>query len=108
MALKMIEFVKESEAGLDPGERAWISTENLESSFGLFKRLEGQHCKGGFTTLVAAMPTLLYDWTPVRVRECLEAVSVKQMKTWLTTNMAQTHTAKKAIAYREFDKSCYE
>ena len=31
-----------------------LSTEILESSFGLYKQLERQHSKGGFTTLLAA------------------------------------------------------
>ena len=80
MATKLIEFVAESEMGLATGERAWLSTENIESAFGQYKRLEGQHSKGGFTTLVAAMPTLLYDWTPELVRKHLSQTSVKDMK----------------------------
>lgn len=102
MGDKLIEFIKTSESELGPGERAWQSTENLESAFGSFKRLEGQHSKGGFTSLIAAMPTLLTDWTPERVRQCLKTTSVKQMKLWLKTNLATTLTAKRAKAYREF------
>lgn len=101
MATKLIEFVKESEAGLEPEERAWLSTENIESSFGQYKRLEGQHSKGGFTTLVAAMPTLLYDWTPELVRKHLAATSVKEMKQWLENNLAKTLTSKRTAAYQE-------
>ena len=99
---KLIEFVKTSEAEFEPGERAWQSTENLESAFGLFKRLEGQHSKGGFTSLVAAMPTLLTEWTPKLVRESLQATSVKQMNQWLQNNLTTTLTAKRTTAYREF------
>ncbi len=99
---KLIEFVKTSEAELEPGERTWLSTENLEPAFGLFKRLEGQHSQGGFTSLVAAMPTLLTEWTPEIVRESFQATSVKQMKRWLQDNLTTTLTAKRAIAYREF------
>jgi hypothetical protein len=102
MREKLIEFVKTSESELEPGERAWQSTENLESAFGLFKRLEGQHSKGGFTSLVAAMPTLLTEWTPKLVREFLQATSVKQMKQWLQDNLTTTLTAKRTTAYREF------
>jgi hypothetical protein len=102
MREKLIEFVKTSEAELLPNERAWLSTENLESAFGLFKRLEGQHSKGGFTSLIAAMPTLLTHWTPALVRECLQTTSVKQMKQWLKENLPKTLNAKRQIAYREF------
>jgi hypothetical protein len=99
---RLLEFVKTSEAELEPGERAWQSTENLESAFGLFKRLEGQHSKGGFTSLVAAMPTLLTEWTPELVRESFQGTSVKQLKQWLKDNLMTTLTAKRAIAYQEF------
>ncbi len=102
MASKLIEFVKESEAELGDGERAWLSTENLESSFGLFKRLEGQHSKGGFTSLVAAMPMLLTDWTAELVRKSLPAVSVTQMKQWVRQELGKTLTSKRATAYQEF------
>ena len=102
MKKKLVEFVKTSEAGLEPGERAWQSTENLESAFGLFKKLEGQHSKGGFTSLVAAMPTLLTHWTAELVRESFQATSIKQMKQWLKQNLPTTLTAKRATAYREF------
>ncbi len=102
MREQLIEFVKTSEAELEPGERAWQSTENLESAFGLFKRLEGQHSKSGFTSLVAAMPTLLTEWTPDLVREFFQATSVKQMKQWHKDNLTTTLTAKRATAYREF------
>jgi len=102
MAAKLIEFVKESEVELGAGKRAWLSTENLESSFGLFKRLEGQHSKGGFTSLVAAMPMLLTEWTPELVRSSLQAVSVKQMKQWVREELGATLTSKRVTAYHEF------
>jgi hypothetical protein len=102
MASKLIEFVKESEAELGDGERAWLSTENLESSFGLFKRLEGQHSKGGFTSLIAAMPMLLTDWTAELVRKSLPSVSVAQMKRWLSEELGTTLTSKRVTAYQEF------
>ena len=102
MASELIEFVKESEAELGDGERAWLSTENLESSFGLFKRLEGQHSKGGFTSLIAAMPMLLTDWTAELVRKSLSAVSVIQMKRWLSEELGTTLTSKRVTAYQEF------
>ena len=102
MASKLIEFVKESEAELGDGERSWLSTENLESSFGRFKQLEGQHSKGGFTSLVAAMPMLLTDWTAELVRRSLSAVSVIQMKHWLSKELGTTLTSKRVTAYQEF------
>lgn len=102
MSARLIQFVKATEADLEANERAWLSTENLESAFGLFKRLEGQHSKGGFTSLIAAMPTLLTEWTPELVRERLQATSVKQMKQWLQETLKRTLAAKRTTAYREF------
>jgi len=102
MASSLIDFVRSSESSLVEGDRVWLSTENLESCFGMFKRLEGQHSKGGFTSLVAAMPMLLIDWTPELVRESLSAVSVKQMKAWVDKNLGTTLASRRATAYREF------
>ena len=105
MASKLIAFVEASESKLPAGDRAWLSTENLESLFGQYKRLEGQHSKGGFTSLIAAMPMLLTHWTPDNVRESLTAVPVQAMKQWLRENFKTTLNSKRATAYREFAKS---
>lgn len=102
METKLVEFVRQSESALGENERAWLSTENLESSFGMFKQLEGQQSKGGFTSLVAAMPMLLGRWTADRVRESFTAVSVKQTQAWIKENLGQTLTAKRRQAYQEF------
>lgn len=97
----LIEFVQSNESKLAPGQRAWLSTENLESSFGGYKQLEGQQSKGGFTSLVAAMPMLLKRWDSASVRECLSRVSTKQMRTWVESELGQTLTSKRRIAFHE-------
>ncbi len=102
MATSLIDFVRDSESKLEPDQRVWLSTENLESSFGLFKELEGQHSKGGFTSLIAAMPMLLTNWTAERVRESLSAVSVKAMRSWVAENLDTTLNSKRVTAYKEF------
>ena len=104
MSARLLAFVAESESKLPCGDRAWLSTENLESLFGQYKRLEGQHSKGGFTSLLAAMPMLLTHWTPANVRASLTAVPIKTMKQWLAENLATTLTAKRTTAYKEFRK----
>ena len=101
-ATELIQFVADSEAKLKEGERAWLSTEILESSFGLFKGLEGQHSKGGFTSLIAAMPIMLTDCTPALVRESLQRVSTKQMKKWVHDKLGTTLASKRSTAYREY------
>ncbi len=56
VAARLTAFVAEAEVQLREGERLPMSTEILESGFGLFKQLEGQHSKGGFTSLLASFP----------------------------------------------------
>ena len=99
----LVAFVLESEQKLQPGERSWLSTENLESSFGAFKQLEGQQSKGGFTSLVAAMPMLIGEaWTAQRVRDCFTATSVKQTRAWIKKTLGQTLTSRRREAYQEY------
>jgi hypothetical protein len=102
MATRLIEFVKESENGIGEGERAWLSTENLESLFGQYKGIERQHSKGGFTSLIAAMPMLLVNWTADQVRDSLGTVSIRQMKEWIHDNLGETLASKRVTAYKEF------
>jgi hypothetical protein len=102
MVAKLLAFVEESESKLPEGDRAWLSTENLESLFGHYKRLEGQHSKGGFTSLIAAMPMLLTHWTPDNVRASLTVVPVKAMQAWVHENLKTTLTSKRSTAYQEF------
>lgn len=102
MATRLIEFVKESENRIGDGERAWLSTENLESLFGQYKGIERQHSKGGFTSLIAAMPMLLVNWTADQVRDSLGTVSIRQMKQWIHDNLGETLASKRVTAYKEF------
>lgn len=107
MASKLISFMEDSEAPLGENDRAWLSTENLESLFGRYKRLEGQHSKGGFTSLLAAMPMLPTKWTPARVRDSLTNVSVREMKRWVQDTLGTTLTSKRVIAYQESAAKSY-
>lgn len=101
MARTLIDFVAESEQQLAEGERGWLSTEILESAFGLYKGLEGQHSKGGFTSLLASFPALLNDCSPAQVRESFRRTSVEDVKTWVSENLGRTLASKRAQAYRE-------
>ena len=97
----LIEHVARSESCLSPTERGWGSTEVLESLYGQYKCLEGQHSKGGFTSLLAAMPALTVHWTAERVREAFHRVSVKDMKEWVKANLGQTLNSRRREAYQE-------
>ena len=97
----LIEHIARSESCLRKNERGWGSTEVLESMYGQYKCLEGQHSKGGFTSLLAAMPALTVHWTAERVREALQRVTVQDMKEWVKMNLGQTLNSRRREAYQE-------
>ena len=101
LADQLIAFVLESEQQLSEGERGWLSTEILESSFGLYKALEGQHSKGGFTSLLAAFPALLTDCTPLQMRQSMTQVSTVRLKQWVREHLGTTLASKRNEAYKE-------
>lgn len=102
VATRLTAFVAEAEAPLREGERLPMSTEILESSFGLFKQLEGQHSKGGFTSLLASFPALLKPTTPDAVCEAFARVSHKAVKKWVKENLGSTLTSRRQAAYAEY------
>ena len=102
MITKLTNFVAESELQLAEGMRLPLSTEILESAFGLFKGLEKQQSKGGFTSLLAALPALVCTLTPERIRQGLSRVTTKSMRSWVTKHLGTTLASKRQRAYREF------
>jgi hypothetical protein len=101
MGDRLLDAIGEIESKLAEGDRVWAMSDNLESGFGGFKRLEGQHSKGGFTSLIAALPLVFEDLTPERVKTGLQLVPVKRMKEWVKTSLGETLTAKRQRAYAE-------
>ena len=95
-------FLQEQTLLLKAGARLPLSTEILESTFGLYKQLEGQHSKGGFTSLLAAFGALLVDPSPEVIREAFTRVTVKATRDWITAELGQTVPAKRQAAFREF------
>ena len=78
-----------------------MSTEILESVFGLYKQLERQHSKSGFTSLLACLPALLKPTTPEGVRDAFGRVSAKDVKTWVKKHFGSTVTSRRNAAYAE-------
>ncbi len=101
VADRLLDFIRQAESKLDEGQRLPMSTEILESSFGLFKQLERQHSKGGFTSLLAAFGALLSPSTPETIRRDFTQVSVKKMRRWVTENLGETLASKRQVAYQE-------
>jgi hypothetical protein len=97
----LLEFLRDHELKLQDGQRLPMSPEILESCFGLFKQLERQHSKGGFTSLLASFGALLQPATPESLRDAFGRVSVKQMRTWVSDNLGTTIPSKRKTAYAE-------
>ena len=102
VADRLLDFIRQGESKLAEGQRLPMSTEILESSFGLFKQLERQHSKGGFTSLLAAFGALLSPSTPETIRRDFTRVSVKKMRSWVSENLGETLASKRQAAYKEF------
>ena len=98
----LLRFVRQSESKLAAGQRLPMSTEILESSFGLFKQLERQHSKGGFTSLLAAYGCLLHVSTPESIRRDFAQVTVKDIRDWVSAKLGKTLASKRQTAYQEF------
>lgn len=105
LADRLIAFVSDAEQQVKEGERLPLSTEILESSFGLYKRLERQHSKGGFTSLVATFAGLLTKPNPAMIKEKFSKVSTKDVQRWVKTHLDTTLTSKRASLYQEMKKS---
>lgn len=98
---KAVQFLREHEKKLRPGERLPMSTEIVESSFALFKQLERQHSKSGFTSLLLTFPVLLRETTPQEVLAGFAKVKVADVKNWKNDNLPVTLAAKRQLMFRE-------
>jgi hypothetical protein len=99
---ELLTFTADSEKQLEAEMRVPQSTEILESTFGLYKALEKQHNKGGFTGLLSALPGLLRRSTPSLIRESFARVTVKRMRQWIKETLGPTLSAKRQTAYCEY------
>lgn len=104
---QLIDWIGQSASKLHEGERGWLSTEILESLFGRFKQLERQHSKGGFTRLIAALPTLCMRVSSEAVRNGFGRVSSPDVRKWIADTLGTTLTARRNAAYHEYrSKTC--
>jgi hypothetical protein len=101
LARRLIDFVAESEEPLREGERLPMSTEILESTFGLYKQLEGQHSKSGFTSLLACLPALLKPTTPEGVTAAFARTSAADVTAWTQEHFPSTVTSRRHAAHAE-------
>jgi hypothetical protein len=105
MAQTAAQFLRQYERKLRPDERLAMSTEILESSFALYKQLEKQHSKGGFTSLLLTFPTLLRPTTAREVTASFARVKVADVKEWTTKHLPNTLASKRQLMFREARKA---
>ena len=97
----VVEFLRGYEEKLRPHERLPMSTEILESSFALYKQLEKQHSKSGFTSLLLTYPTLLRATTPREVTASFARIKVADVTQWITKHLPSTVASKRQLVFRE-------
>jgi hypothetical protein len=102
LAERLVQFVATAEDSLREGERLPMSTEILESTFALYKQLERQHSKGGFTSLLAGFGALLKPATDASIRQAFAQVSVKDVNRWTREHVGTTLCSKRLATYQEF------
>lgn len=100
LVTEMTTLLRNYEQQLKLDERLPLSTEILESSFALYKQLEGQHSKSGFTNLLLSFPTLLRDTTAAEVIACFASVKVADIKAWTKAHFPNTLTSKRQRMYQ--------
>jgi hypothetical protein len=101
LANTIVECLRQYEPKLRPNERLPMSTEILESSFALYKQLEKQHSKSGFTGLILTFATLLRPTTSKEVAASFRRIKVADVRQWTKTHLINTVTAKRQRVYRE-------
>ncbi len=94
---ELVAFVTQQSSQARPGERLPGSTEILESSFGRLKRLEGDHHKGGFTSLVLSHAALLGRTTTELISQALEQVPIKHVWHWCREHLGTTLQSQRTI-----------
>ncbi len=95
-----IKFVARQARRLKPGERIPFTSEVIESSFGKYKSVEGEQCKGGFTGLLLALAACVAERTQEVVHEALQTTRTIDVIAWIKTKLGDTVGSKRRIAYQ--------
>ena len=105
LAKQLVQFVVAAERQVKPGERLPMSTEILESTFSLYKQLERQHSKGGFTSLLAGFGALLRKPTPESIKQAFSTTTLNDVKQWIKENLGDTLVTKRRLTYHDFQQA---
>ncbi len=66
------------------------STEVLESTFGKFKRLEGDQSRDGITGLALALGAIVGTCTDLDLKEALDSTTERNAQNWIKKNLGRT------------------
>lgn len=99
MCAELIQFVSEEGAKAKAGERLVGSSEVIESIFGKWKRLEGEHPRSGLTGLVLALGAIVSQTTADVIKEALESVPTKTVLTWCRDKLGKTLQATRCTLF---------
>jgi len=95
LAAELIAQVQQECSKVREGERVPGSTEVLESSFGKLKSIEGSQAKTGFSGLILAWAALFGETTMATIKEAMQVVPGKLVKTWVKDNLDTTVHSKR-------------
>jgi hypothetical protein len=96
---QLIEYVLDESLKAQPGERLLGSSEVLESVFGKFKYLQGEHTRGPLTGFVLAIAAMVSTTTQQVVRQALETVSSRQVREWVREKFGKSPRLKRKEAF---------
>ncbi len=102
---KIMDFFDEQSKVVPEGE-TWVgSSEIIESVFGKLKNLEGDHSKGGFTSLVLGAAACVGQTDIGVVRAAMEQVSDSDVGNWTQKQLGTTLLAQRRRAFGKPQKN---
>ena len=96
---QLIEYVLDESLKVRPGERLLGSSEVIESVFGKFKYLQGEHARGALTGFVLSIAAMVSTTTEEVVHQALESVSANQVRAWVKQNFGKSPHIKRKEAF---------
>lgn len=80
------------------GEHYLGSSEVIESLFGKYKGIEGDHASSGLTKLILGVPALVGEINENILEDALNDISINKIDSWVAENMGETYRSKRKIA----------
>lgn len=90
LCAELLQFVTDEGAKAKAGDRLVGSSEVIESIFGKWKRLEGDHPRSGLTGLVLALGEIASQTTADVSKAALASVPTKTVLTWCREKLGKT------------------